>query len=85
MKKKQAERFFYELGTLLETGFPIFLALDMMEKPFRRDAEQLKTKLTQGQSLFDSMMTIPGIDQADAEVLRLAEETGRLSDRKSVV
>ena len=79
MKKKQAERFFYELGTLLETGFPIFLALDMMEKPFRRDAEQLKTKLTQGQSLFDSMMTIPGIDQADAEVLRLAEETGRLS------
>lgn len=79
MRKKQAERFYYELGTLLETGFPIFLALDMLEKPFRIDALKLKANLTEGQSLFDSMLAIPGIELPDAEVLRLAEETGRLA------
>lgn len=79
MKKKQTERFYYELGTLLETGFPIFLALDMMEKPFVAEAAKLKAHLSQGESLFDSITAIAGIELPDAEVLRLAEETGRLS------
>ncbi len=80
MKNSQAERFFYELGTLMETGFPVFTALDMMEKPYKTDAVMLKENLIKGQSLYDSMLVIPGIEPADAEVLRLAEETGRLSE-----
>lgn len=80
MRRRQAERFYYELGTLLETGFPIFLALDMLEKPFAADAALLKGRLEEGHSLYDSITAVKGIEGADAAVLRLAEETGRLAD-----
>ncbi len=80
MKRRQAETFYYELGTLLDTGFPIFQALDMMEKPFVKDALALKHELTEGNSLCDSMGRIPGISPEDAQVVKVAEETGRLSE-----
>lgn len=80
MKRRQAESFYYELGTLLDTGFPIFHALNMMEKPFAKDAAHLKAKLTEGISLHESIGGIEGISQEDAQVLKVAEETGRLSE-----
>lgn len=79
MKKNQAERFYYEIGTLLATGFPLLTALDFMERPFAADAARLKEKLVQGQLLSDSMMSLPGIDPGDTEILRMAEETGHMA------
>lgn len=80
MKRRQAESFYYELGTLLDTGFPIFHALDMMEKPFAKDALLLKKQLTEGDPLHESIAGIEGISPEDAQVLKVAEETGRLSE-----
>ncbi len=80
MKRKQAEGFYYQLGTLLDTGFPLFQALDLLEGPHAGPAATLKAALGQGQTLYESMSAMPGIDPADAEILRLAEETGRLAE-----
>lgn len=80
MKARQAETFYYELGTLLATGFPIFQALDMLEKPYAKDAMRIKDELNVGNSLFDSMTGLSGISGDDTQVIKLAEETGRLSE-----
>lgn len=80
MKKRQAELFYYEIGTLLQTGFPLYQALDMMQPKLKRDALALKSQLSSGRSLFESISTLGGVDRQDAEILRLAEETGRLAD-----
>lgn len=80
MKKRQAEKFYYQLGTLLDTGFPLMQAFDFLEEPYKEDAAKLKMQLNQGISLYDGMNSIAGIEDGDAQVLRLAEETGRLAD-----
>lgn len=80
MKKRQVEKFYYQLGTLLDTGFPLMQAFDLLEAPYGADAQQLKATLNQGLSLYEAMGAIAGIDEVDAQVLRLAEETGRLAE-----
>lgn len=80
MKRRQAETFYYELGTLLETGFPIFQALDLMEKPLATTARLLKSRLAEGASLHESMAAIDGVSHEDALILQVAEETGRLGE-----
>ena len=80
MKKRQVETFYYQLGTLLDTGFPLLQAFDLLEAPFEKDAQDLKATLNQGLSLYEAMRAMAGIDETDAQVLRLAEETGRLAE-----
>ena len=80
MKPRQAERFYYELGTLLATGFPLLQALELLEKPHREDARTLAGRLGEGISLWEAMRDLPGIPLHDAEILRLAEETGHLAE-----
>jgi type II secretory pathway component PulF len=80
MKKRQVEKFYYQLGTLLDTGFPLMQAFDLLEAPYGEDAQELKATLNQGLSLYEAIRAMAGIDETDAQVLRLAEETGRLAE-----
>lgn len=80
MKPRQAEGFYYELGTLLSTGFPLLQALALLEKPHREDARALERRLGEGIALWEAMRELPGIPLQDAEILRLAEETGHLAE-----
>lgn len=78
MKKRQAERFYYEIGTLLATGFPLYQALDLMGARLAKEADKVKSTLSRGQTLSESIFALGGVEAQDVQILRLAEETGRL-------
>ncbi|PKK39218.1 hypothetical protein ABB02_01450 [Clostridiaceae bacterium JG1575] len=80
MKKRHREAFFYEVGTLLQAGFALPDALDRVQGPAQSAAAALKEALMKGIPLGEAIQKDPVFERSDCEILRLAEETGKLSE-----
>lgn len=80
MKKSDREMFYYQTGTLMNSGFTVIDALDMLDKRFLKDREVIKANLFAGLSFYKCLDKLQVFETTDLEIIRLSEETGTITN-----